>query len=284
LEHGEAWLIRRDPDCAHNFIKSYQLMLDFYGFQLEDLRTGRIGFSPRYKERLAHLNSSFHNNLRITRMITCLGHFGFTRYKKPFVNALGQAIKMGYLPSCKRSYKDFWLPMLDYNTAAYNNKTQELAIEREPSVFFYEPTSVDQDLIIRRKCKNPTSTILRFRGWDEDDDDDDDNDSSDDSTKAHAEDNDDDDDDEDDDEDEDEDEDEDDKEEPETKKEKTAVEELSNDNDEAMKDEEEKKEDKEEEAEKKDEDDAVKDSEDKPEKKDDEEKKDDDGAMEDKQN
>ena len=70
------------------------------------------------------------------RIITSLGHLGFTRYKAPFCEALGAAVEDGFLPTCRRSYEDFWLPMLNYDTPAYNAKTRELPWEREPSVFF----------------------------------------------------------------------------------------------------------------------------------------------------
>lgn len=70
------------------------------------------------------------------RIITSLGHLGFTRYKAPFCAALGAAVRDGFLPTCRRSYEDFWLPMLDYDTPAYRAKTRELPWEREPSVFF----------------------------------------------------------------------------------------------------------------------------------------------------
>ena len=74
--------------------------------------------------------------LDTARIITSLGHLGFTRYKAPFCAALGAAVRDGFLPTCRRSYEDFWLPMLSYDTPAYNTKTRELPWEREPSVFF----------------------------------------------------------------------------------------------------------------------------------------------------
>ena len=63
------------------------------------------------------------------------------------MRALGKAVRQGFLPTCERSYRDFWLPMLDYNTPAYNNKTKEMPFEREPSVFFYSLPSVEHELL-----------------------------------------------------------------------------------------------------------------------------------------
>lgn len=44
----------------------HRLMLGFYGFVLADKRTGRLERAPDYRERFAHLNRCFHNNLRIS--------------------------------------------------------------------------------------------------------------------------------------------------------------------------------------------------------------------------
>jgi hypothetical protein len=144
LEHDEARLMRRDPSIARRVVASYSMMLDFYGFVLADETTGRVAPSPNAdhrEQRFCNLNYSFHNNLRITRIITSLGHLGFRRWRAPLVEALRREIgtvdRPGPLFSCSRSCEDYWLPLLAPTTKSYAEKTQE--IERddsEESVFF----------------------------------------------------------------------------------------------------------------------------------------------------
>lgn len=66
--------IRQDSACQERVIKSYRMMLRFYGFRLADEATGRVERDPSGSQRLEdHLNSSPHNWLRISRIITSLG-------------------------------------------------------------------------------------------------------------------------------------------------------------------------------------------------------------------
>mmetsp|Transcript_8879 Transcript_8879/g.15215 ORF Transcript_8879/g.15215 Transcript_8879/m.15215 type:complete len:180 (+) Transcript_8879:42-581(+) len=84
LQLHEAKAIRKDPECKKRVLKSYQLMLNFYGMKLVDKETGQIGRDRHWKERYRHLNSSFHNYLRITRILKSLGELGFEHFKWPF--------------------------------------------------------------------------------------------------------------------------------------------------------------------------------------------------------
>jgi len=81
LTLAEAAEIKRDPVCSGRVLVSYRLMLDFYGVQLDDEATGAVSRTPHYAERFAHLNFSFHNYLRITRILKCLGELGFEHFK-----------------------------------------------------------------------------------------------------------------------------------------------------------------------------------------------------------
>lgn len=45
----------------------------------------QIGRAAHYAPRYRHLDSSFHNYLRITRILKCLGELGFEHYKWPFL-------------------------------------------------------------------------------------------------------------------------------------------------------------------------------------------------------
>lgn len=82
LRREVAELMRKDEEIAHRFIKSYQLMLDFYGMELADLKTGEIRASSNWKTRYQNLDSSYHNNLRICKQSKNLHLFTILFFKK----------------------------------------------------------------------------------------------------------------------------------------------------------------------------------------------------------
>jgi len=138
LTKAEAKLIRENLECAKRIIKSYRLMLNFYGMILVDERTGELARDPEhYRGRYGNLLMNGHNNLRITRIITSLGQLGFRRYKKPLVDHLVKEVtKTEALEKCKRSLEMFWLPLLEEKGAAYIKKTKENPEDRLDSVYF----------------------------------------------------------------------------------------------------------------------------------------------------
>ena len=76
LSKEGAKIIRADVEASKRVIKSYRLMLRFYGLQLADEKTGqvdRLADEPLYTERMDNLNGSAHNWLRVSRIITSLG-------------------------------------------------------------------------------------------------------------------------------------------------------------------------------------------------------------------
>mmetsp|Transcript_6467 Transcript_6467/g.7023 ORF Transcript_6467/g.7023 Transcript_6467/m.7023 type:complete len:324 (-) Transcript_6467:110-1081(-) len=113
LQPHEITVIREDPLCQKRIVKSYSLMLDFYGLKLVDEKTGEIARADHWKPRFGHLNHSFHNYLRITRILKSLGETGFEHFKKPFLDLMiTEVIENGVLINCKRSLVDFWSPTL----------------------------------------------------------------------------------------------------------------------------------------------------------------------------
>src|SRR5688500_14553588 len=86
LQFHEIEAMRADPECLARLIRSYALMLDFYGIKIKDNQTGELERGDNWKHRYAHLNSSFHNYLRITRILKCLGEFGYESWKKYFID------------------------------------------------------------------------------------------------------------------------------------------------------------------------------------------------------
>jgi hypothetical protein len=82
----EAEAIAGDPTMSARFLRSYEMMLDFYGMQLLDRATGVVGRNPsNWKQQYSNLIAHPHNNLRITRILKCLGEMGLEHFKKPFL-------------------------------------------------------------------------------------------------------------------------------------------------------------------------------------------------------
>jgi hypothetical protein len=114
MSKNEAKNFRNNPEIQKRVIKSYELMLDFYGMCLVNKKTGLIARNPVcYKNRYKHLNSSFHNYLRITRILKCLGISGIEKYKKQFLKHMViEIFKNNVLSNCDDSCVKFWIPTL----------------------------------------------------------------------------------------------------------------------------------------------------------------------------
>jgi len=88
-------------------------MLDFYGMKLADQQTGQIDRASNWNSRFEHLNHSFHNYLRITRILKCLGEVGLEHYKLPFVQfVLKQIYEAKLLTNCYESCCKYWAAVL----------------------------------------------------------------------------------------------------------------------------------------------------------------------------
>uniref|UniRef100_A0AAQ4P1M2 Opioid growth factor receptor 2 n=1 Tax=Gasterosteus aculeatus aculeatus TaxID=481459 RepID=A0AAQ4P1M2_GASAC len=70
----------------HHLTDSYKLMLDFYGIELSDEKTGEVRRACNWRDRFNNLNRRTHNNLRITRILKCLGTLGYRHYQAPLVH------------------------------------------------------------------------------------------------------------------------------------------------------------------------------------------------------
>ncbi|XP_056129649.1 opioid growth factor receptor-like [Lampris incognitus] len=96
--------------AKENLLKSYKLMLDFYGIELSNEGTGEVQRASNWEERFGNLNSNTHNNLRITRILKCLGTLGFSHYQAPLVQFfLEETLEHGNLPDVKESVLNYFL-------------------------------------------------------------------------------------------------------------------------------------------------------------------------------
>ncbi|KGL74248.1 Opioid growth factor receptor, partial [Tinamus guttatus] len=120
-EHGMNWHARpltrqeieafkKSSDVMQRFERAYQLMLSFYGITLTNQKTGELKRAENWAERFQNLNRFSHNNLRITRILKCLGEMGYEDYQVQLVKFfLTETLVKETLPNVKRSALDYFL-------------------------------------------------------------------------------------------------------------------------------------------------------------------------------
>eukprot|EP00667_Euglena_gracilis_P020532 EG_transcript_22257 len=112
LQVHEAAAIASCPTMLNRMITSYRLMLDFYGLVLVD-SIGAVTRSPNWKARYNNLLRHSHNNLRITRILKCLGEVGLEHFKRPFVQfMLHEALVTQELAELRGSAARYWVGTL----------------------------------------------------------------------------------------------------------------------------------------------------------------------------
>lgn len=113
LTRHEAETFRGDEEMLTRLLKSYDLMLDFFGMKVKNANTGELERSAGYVDRYKNLNTSSHNYLRITRIMKCLGMMGFEHYKFQFLKFVVQEIfQHGELTNAGDSCIRYWIPTL----------------------------------------------------------------------------------------------------------------------------------------------------------------------------
>ncbi|XP_042657107.1 opioid growth factor receptor isoform X2 [Tyto alba] len=120
-EHGMNWrakpltcqeiqAFKKSREVMERFIRAYQLMLRFYGIILIDEKTGELKRAENWAERFQNLNRFSHNNLRITRILKCLGEMGYEHYQVHLVKFfLTETLVKETLPNVRRSALDYFL-------------------------------------------------------------------------------------------------------------------------------------------------------------------------------
>ncbi|XP_029630741.1 opioid growth factor receptor isoform X1 [Salmo trutta] len=103
----EAFL--EDETAKKRLVKSYKLMLDFYGIQLSNDTTGEVQRANNWRDRF-DIDRNTHNNLRITRILKCLGTLGFPHYQAPLVHFfLEETLVKGNLYNVKESVLNYFI-------------------------------------------------------------------------------------------------------------------------------------------------------------------------------
>lgn len=101
---------RQNDTARKHLLESYKLMLDFYGMELCDEKSGKVKRASNWKNRFSNLNRRTHNNLRITRILKCLGTLGFADYQAPLVHFfLEETLVNRELPQVKDSVLNYFL-------------------------------------------------------------------------------------------------------------------------------------------------------------------------------
>ncbi|XP_075384457.1 opioid growth factor receptor [Tenrec ecaudatus] len=98
------------PEVMERFVQAYELMLGFYGVQLEDRDSGAVRRAHNYQKRFQNLNWHSHNNLRITRILKSLGELGLEHYQAPLVRFfLEETLLRRQLPAVRQSALDYFV-------------------------------------------------------------------------------------------------------------------------------------------------------------------------------
>ncbi|XP_076852489.1 uncharacterized protein LOC143506522 isoform X2 [Brachyhypopomus gauderio] len=110
LSQKEIKIFHKDAEMKQRLLKSYKLMLNFYGIKLVDEKSGKVERSDNWETQSKNLNRNTHNNLRITRILKCLGILGFQHYQAPLVQFfLEESLVNRTLPRVKISALDYFM-------------------------------------------------------------------------------------------------------------------------------------------------------------------------------
>lgn len=104
LDIDSAVSISRNPCCILRVKESFIMMLEFFGFCIQDDDV----IVACDEARLAHLVSHPHNWLRISRILRSLVLIGLSSFADAFFRALRHEVNNGRLRACLKSCNSFW--------------------------------------------------------------------------------------------------------------------------------------------------------------------------------
>ncbi|GAB1598532.1 opioid growth factor receptor-like protein 1 [Argonauta hians] len=107
LTDYEAKEISKDPLLRDRVLRSFHMMLDFYGMTMYGNK--QIIRSSDYKARFANLNMRSHNFLRITRILITLGELNFLKEQINWLEFLKEIVASRELDASS-SLERFWIP------------------------------------------------------------------------------------------------------------------------------------------------------------------------------
>lgn len=112
LTDKEAQIIRETPELRNRVKRAFEMMLDFYGMELDGTN---FKLTWNCKERLQELNKwGNHNFLRISRILLALKELGHSNLMLPWMIFLADLIyKFDSLDKAKSSFEQHWIETLD---------------------------------------------------------------------------------------------------------------------------------------------------------------------------
>jgi hypothetical protein len=110
LTEFETQVIRNDKRSSIRVVKSYKLMLNFFGMKLEDDISGKVAREEGlWQGRYCQMNTVTATTNKISRMLKSLYQLGFERYQKKFVEFIGEEMEEhGLLGNLKDFYHKTW--------------------------------------------------------------------------------------------------------------------------------------------------------------------------------
>ncbi|XP_025031396.1 opioid growth factor receptor-like protein 1 isoform X1 [Python bivittatus] len=110
LTRQEIEAFKKSEEVMKRFVRAYKLMLSFYGVNLINKETGELRRAENWSDRFMNLNQYSHNNLRITRILKCLGEMGYEHYQVQLVKFfLIETLVHQELPRVMRSALDYFM-------------------------------------------------------------------------------------------------------------------------------------------------------------------------------
>ncbi|KAG8986094.1 hypothetical protein FRB90_004230, partial [Tulasnella sp. 427] len=100
LQLREIRVMTSNTEVIKRVLRSYTMMLGFYGMRLMDEETGLLRRSSAFKPRYKNLMYAPHNNLRITRILKCLSELGLEHLSAGLIlHVLNEQTEFGHLRS-----------------------------------------------------------------------------------------------------------------------------------------------------------------------------------------
>jgi hypothetical protein len=155
LSMQEANIIKNNIHSSIRVVKSFKMMLNFFGMKLVNDLTGEIGREPEvWQARYCHLNTRTNNNIRITRMLKSLGFLGFERFQKGFVQHLKVEIEdNGLLKNCRDSFKNYWSNYLKLGEE-FKNESVFFQHAQSQSEIYRSYVDAEEKFLNQPKIKN----------------------------------------------------------------------------------------------------------------------------------
>ncbi|XP_073437028.1 uncharacterized protein [Dendrobates tinctorius] len=147
--------MRADEGVMWRLLQSYKMMLEFYGIQLLNEKTGEVSRATNWEERYHNLNRRSHNNLRITRILKCLGEMGYDHLQAPLVQFfLEETLCDKQLSNVKRSVLDYF--MFTVKDKQQRRRLVHFAWENYKSQgpFIWGPVEILQNLTAKKEKEN----------------------------------------------------------------------------------------------------------------------------------